>query len=1159
MSGVRSALALQRLYERYRAAVVVVESGEGTPAEKARRRKMARAPKPEGSPAVVVVSVRKPGEWLVIEPGSEDARTFAAALGLASDAAGSEVTANALPSLNGALGVVHEMDVRLVANRTARSLTLHVRFTLVRSGKGLKGSKPVPRSSLPAIVAQLDLCLPTFSESQKVGRQPTTTIASGTLDGTNVGGSPSEVESAATYATGGTPPLTWSNVVMPDGSEASVPDLSWLLFDDEVRALGVVDGDVVDRLFERTRELPLDMADVVLQHLGGLAPPDADELVSEQGDLFDDDSVFDAWLLGAGTLLASKAPPVSIDPEDRDGAWEDVSKDVVAWTVRTVKALRNGDRTGEMVVLAPSPGAGKSHGMMEAIHDENTQPRRRVGYAVRSRAQIPEAVTRLRSANDRVKLIVIEGRHPGNCFRYDKVEIATNAGFSPGVTVCPECSGYPVGRRKNRKYWRKAELCDYYTARVNAIEDKEDLDQPHNAWRQAAVIVTTHASAVLGSHLMTRRNQEFWNLDTLFIDEDPTDSMVVQHEIRTESLTYSKRDDKGHPDGPTLGTMLLQEAIREAARLRSVAAERDFLNVDGEPDRVHSRDHGSSFAGGDLHALLESVARSMGNYSRQQIGSGTIDGLSMVGPAKGEIMGLTADEVAAHYPNRYLDRLFAALEEEALALKEDEAAGNGLERAYRIHLDLTPDGSGGHHAAFRLHLLLGFANGRANVVIGDAYADVEHYEGLFNRRRRDGKVHVLKRRVAWPKNSMFTRIVTRASAKDLRAYALLREHLESNVSTVLELERGRKILFYIHKEMKRDLAFWLLSSWRGIDVSKLEPEDGETPEQTASKEQLLGEALSDAGYAIEHWASGRGKDVYKDFDTFIGVTEYMPNIGSMKHEANTVAALASPKNLRVTHWDGHSPKKGSQTFASSLSAASPFYQAVFHRKATDELAQAVHRIRPAIPAADGRQKRVYVFGHQVPLSAELIAATTATVVLDNGDLGIASETLDRGLRFSVSDTLGLIGPQEVVRAMAEVFRKYECWSHAFAHSLLSVSNWATVENLVAGKMTQCDEDQFSLMYISGGADGSSSALVERIQNPPRSWPSTASRLQRSSTYRDGLSHLLALPTLPVATEPRRLRRPWMPKGSHGYEFWGDCERFGNIIDTFYAPGARVPF
>jgi hypothetical protein len=1057
MSGVRSAAALRRLYERYRTATTLK------------------------------TSARKPGEWLVLEPGSEDAGTFEHALGVGPASERAEAVVRELVALNGALGVFHEKDVRIVAQRSAtRGVKLEVRFVLVANGKTTKGSKPTPRAYLPAVAGQLNLdqrMRVDLLGAEKVDTHAKRSTSSGTPD-ENDADSVSDVSD-------GTP------MCLPDGTP--IPDLSAMLMPHELaeawQSGKLADGDMLDVLFAGFKHLLPE--------------------ITEEPEEVDVDSMVDRFR--ARAILASGTPPIETSDEHPRGSWEQVSQDVVAWVKRTVGLLRNASETGHMLVLAPSPGTGKSRGMMEAAEQEQVA-RRRVGYAVLSRAQIPEAAERLRSSGmGNVTLIVVEGRHNGNCLFMGQVTVATNAGFSPGSTVCPSCQKYPTfGGGRN--------VCGYYQARKDASTDRFMSKLRSQA---PAIILTTHASAVQGSHITKRRYQSFWEFDTLFIDEDPTDSMVQQHEITEETLSYSRRDHKGNLDGPTYGTLVLRAAMTKALRDREEAAEHGFVDASGAPNRIHTRDHGSTFAGGDLHALLEPIARAH-HHTLKGLASAVIDGMTG-SPAKGEIMNLDAVEVAARFPNRYLAPLFAALDVEITSVAEARAAGMDLEPAYRVHLDLMPS-EDGLKPVFRVHELRGYANGRTNLVIGDAYGDVVHYEGLFGRTRSDNKVQVIKHRAVWPRTSTLIRVVTRAGTKHLGNHTQLVDHLEVNVRPVLELERGRRVLFYVHKAMKSDLGEWLESVREYFELGEI---------------------------AIEHWGSGRGKDIYRDFNTLIAVSEFIANVGGLAHEANTLAALAAPGNTRVAHWNGYSPKKGSMGFANSLGNADPFYQAAFHRKTTDELAQAVHRVRPAMAPADGRQKRVYVFGHQVPWSDELIAATSMTVVDNDGKDGVdlGTEALGRGARFSITGTLGLVSEREVAGAVSEVFRGLGCWSHAFAHALVAVPSWDTIEDLIlfgdTGRSSEGRKGTF-LRDLSEGAPPSS--VSARVLLPPNAWASIAQRLHDTSkVYRAGRDRFLAELPFPA---PRRHRAAWMPNGSHGYEFWGDRDCFEKILNDHYGP---IPF
>lgn len=1088
--SVRSAPALQRLYERFRNATLVTSS-------------------------------KRPGEWMVLAEPSDEARLFNDAFGVAvSDQGATDLIKN-LDALNGALGVRHEMDIRLTAFRNAtRSKKLFIRFTLTPANRGTVGFTSTSATALPALEAQISL-----THSNEIKRH----LSDDTLGATSPeytegwGLHPRSTRQLGAVEPNGTvPPTEDGDVVHPENGDHGVPlvlpdgtplpDLSHMLLDHELVELWeqgkLNDLDTIDALFNGFQHLIDDVLD-----------EDIDVELSSMSDRF------------AARVAQARATSGTVEEVDVRDTWHTISKGVVAWVRDSTRQLRDTGTTGHMLVLAPSPSTGKSHGMMLAAEQEQ-DARRRVGYAVLSRAQIPEVGDRLRASG--VRLFVIEGRHEKNCDYMDQVDIATKAGFSPGSTVCPECSLYPgFGSNIGRT------ICGYYDSRINAARDRFIAGLQRRA---PAVILTTHASAVQGSHISKRRYQNFWEFDTLFIDEDPTGSMVQQCEITAESLSYSRTDGHGNFDGPTYGTMVLKAAMEKALRERAEAEARGFVNALGDPDRIHTREYGSSYAGADLHALLDPIARAHA-HTLKGLSSAVIDGMAEL-PEKGELMNLDAAQVAARFPNRFIVPVFVALDSEITAVAEAVAAHTTLEPAYRVHLDLekTEDG---HRAVLRVHELRSYANERTNLVIGDAYADVSHYEGLFGRFRRDGNVQSIKHRAIWPTSSTLVRIVTKAGGKSIQNAGQLVDHLEANIRPLLELERGRKIVFYIHLAMKQDFCDWL---------------------------EGVREELGLVEFAVEHWGSGRGKDIYRDYQTFIAVTEYVPNIGALVHEANTVAALSSPGNTRIAHWNGYGERAGSMSFAQSIGKADPFFQAAFARKATDELAQAVHRIRPAIPSSDGSQKRAYVLGHLVPWTDELLAATAATAVVENGtaEHDVETEALGRGPRFSVHETFSLATTQEVAGVVREVFSALGCWSNIFAHALLSVPSWAEVEKLVRsaghsvpvnGRSDEVtDHDNLSsraLLYREGIGAMHGSSIFERVITPPTHWATISDSIRnKSRIFRSGVSLFLEGAGLGA---PMRVREPWMTGGCHGYECWGDANRFREVLKS-YAPNAqRVPF
>ena len=1034
----------------------------------------------------------KTGEWLAIK--DSDADDFEAAFGVAARVEAIETLKGLTKyALNALLKVRHERDVVLVARQSGGAL--RIGFDLVLRENDTTRRRPAkaprtPRSALPAADVRADVNLTLNFEPPKVA-------------------------------------VPLGRVQLEDGS--TVPDLSALPFPDEIVAAGAEDLDGVDE-----------------------ALADFAEIFAAEDDVETMAASFRREALRRQPLPPQGATPVAV-PTLEAQSWSAVSTQVVAETLDHVRSFRARDAKGQLLVLAPSPSTGKSHGMMKAAYEEQGAGRA-VGYAVLGREQIQEAADRLRGSGPNVRLFVITGRDDKNCDYMEQVTVATDAGFSPGSTVCPSCPRYPFNFMSNP--------CGYYKSRQDAWNDRKRRDS--GGALGSAIILTTHASAILGSHIVKRRLQGFWRFDTLFIDEDPMGSMVTQHEIREDSLTFTQRDANGNFDPATLGTTALRLAMEAARKERAVASTRGFVNALGDSDRIHSRNHGSSYAGGDLQALLSPHARAYG-HTLAGLATTVVDGASVAErPPKGEIMGMDATAVAVKYPNRYLAPFFQALDVEMKVADELKLLSPGLsiEPAYRTHIDLSTDEDGETVAVARVHELKGYGNPETNIVIGDAYANVETYEWLFERFAKDGNLTVVKHRAVWPATSKLIRCQVRAGVRDLGNEIQTRDFLDAHVRPVLEMERRRRIVFYIHKSLKGRLREWLEKNALDLDLGD---------------------------FAIEHWGSGRGKDAYRSFDTFIGVSEYVPNVGALIHEANTIAAVTAPVgggNVRVAHWNSYAPRKGSARFINSVGGASPFYQAAFQRKATDELAQAVHRIRPAIPAEGGRQKHAYVFGCKVPWSDELVAATTGIVVADNGKAEVDLEVepgddLRKGGRFEITETLGLLSAREIAGAIATVYGTLGVWSHAFAHVLLAAPGWSAIEDSIRAYTDAQDRESqgmddgrvaesleksplraIPLLYKEerlrpSARNSATEALVARVFSPPSGWRETVRRLSTARLYKAGFEEFLKSPgDKPQGT----LRLPWMPSGSRGYAFWGDGSRFDQILNSEYAPGVeKVPF
>jgi len=1089
-----------------------------------------------------VISTRKPGEWLVVAPGTAEESMLGRAIGVQPSERSSNERLKELAERRLNEDICAESaghDIRFSWFRNGTSKTVHVRFALVRQGKkhGGKGA-PDRRALPPSITEQLRLSVDTGT-----GQEPDPNSASVETKTAPEGRNDSDgrrVENDLGEAT---------ETLSSDPGLAQLPDLAHLLdpsaFEVALASASVEDDSEIGRL----------LAEVVQEVLEAEAELDPAVLIENM----------------QRSLSLAQLPDPTVDvaqPDPQD--WHTTSRQVVKTTLDLVRSYRG--KLGRLAVLAPSPGTGKTHGMAEAAREEQGVGRR-VGYAVLSRDQISEACDRIQAAHPFVRLQVIEGRHDGNCANYDSVQTAAQMGYSPGQTVCPDCHLYPNLRNPIRSL---PHTCEYYASRIRAVRDRKIAETARSIVAYAApIIVTTHASLAIGTQLSNRRLQGFWAFDTIFVDEDPTGSMEQQVEIWDHQLTYQWISPQTQaPDAHTLMTRLLRSAIAGAKAERREAHLRGYKSPSdaSAPDPTHHRDHGSSYAGQQLLELLERAASGLG-YDLQTVLAQVVNESSVKVPRKGELMGADPKIIAKRYPHRWLSAMSQQLLNEVTA--RDVAVSEGIANpdfAYKIHADLVleegsdPSTPGKTHGVIRLHQAIPFAARESNVIVGDAYADVSHYEYLFDRFRRKGQVDVVNHRAKWPRSSVLVRLITKITSADFADKDRFVAHLEDHVRPVLALETGRTVLLYTHLATKEWLAEWMQHKSFEFDLKE---------------------------WAVEHWGSGRGKDGYRDFDTFVAVTEFVPNTGGLVHEANARVLSANPGAPRVRFWGWGSERSGKTTFAGAMAAAHPALLSAFERKATDELAQAVHRIRPAIPSQ--RQKRAWVLGHQVPLSGELLAATSATVALDEGGTGMtyATESIDRGMRLeSNQGILGFVSAREMATAIGEIYRHVGCWSHVFCHALLAEPSCADLCQLLSGTeyvastyergvcsnrdlgeqppRSSPPSDAPSLPSLppptlpplpplpslpDQGARGA--RLIDRVMYPPSNWPSVEQRVRWAWVYRQALRLFVA--DLPPNLIRGSVRRPWMPAQSHGVECIGNPLRLERLIDSYAPNRSEVPF
>lgn len=1100
----------------------------------------------------LVVDKHKPGEWMQIYANTPEAR-------FVSEAAGNMDTSTttglvlALKQLEGGLAlnrlvsVESPLEVRLGHFRQGTSKTLHIRFYLVAPGKK-QGKAGTPRNQFPPSTSvQTEFVL------ENAGATDHDSVRfpggfrhedSGDLSVANVDGTRLE------------------NSHDSDGrlvsSDSTVPDFSSILEVEDFNRFIAEGRDQEDNEVARFVRQAVDEARVMIETESSIDPMDIAQAISDR------------------LALAQGPPPVmeTEAPEAQD--WHTASRQVVESTLSICQKYRS--QEGKLAILCPSPAGGKTHGMTQAARADRAAGKK-VGYAVLAKGKLmDEAKERLTGGNEHlVQLHVIEGRHPGNCVEYDSVEQAAALGYYPGSHVCPKCDKYPSLSNPFSSLDRNA-TCEYYGSRLRALHEWQRADRNKNPliWPYP-LILTTHAGMAIGTAMHERGHKTFrtqpslWQFDTIFIDEDPTGALEQVFEIKEEQLVYEWRDPTTRrPDAHTQMTRVLRGIFTLARAERHVAWSSGFR------DAIHTRDYGSTYAGNDLLALLKNSAKQLG-YDLEEVLAQTITESQIKKPKRGELMNVKAEVAAKRYPHHHLVSICEAVRHEILTRQNAPERGAGLDLAYQVHADLVlrqdsdpaTDGTTDGHVT--LTVTTPFTAPKSNVVLGDAYASIEHYEGLFRRYRRYGDVDVVNHRVKWPRSSVLIRVPTRCTSGDFHTDASFAEHCDKALLPVLGLEQGRRVLLYTHKGSRDLLDEWLRGKANELGLEE---------------------------YAIEHWGSGRGKDVYRDFDTFIAATEYVPNLYGLVHEANGRVAQANALTPRIYFWNAGQKRASGTNLTEAITDGNPALANAFQRRAIDELAQAVHRIRPAKPrpcAACGKlliddpracrscgaaqpmarwQKRCWVLGYHVPMSMELIAAT-CTVTLDEETRELTRDGVDhfgRGARVKVHADLGLmsfVSDREIASAMGEVFNGVGCWSPYFAHVLKGVP-LSDVLSRVLHRVSfgsEVDEARQPFRESSKGSASfppfssfESNRLVDRVYSPPGAWRADSDLLVRLPMYRAGRD--LFLEALSKSSRPptqRYIRRDWMDKGSKGALCIGDPRRLEAIIDYYSPNPPPLPF
>jgi hypothetical protein len=705
-----------------------------------------------------------------------------------------------------------------------------------------------------------------------------------------------------------------------------------------------------------------------------------------------------------------------------------------------------------VLVLRTTPGAGKTHAMLQEAYNLHLAGKQ-VVFAARTKEAIlpPEGETYQRlvsSAYGRIRLAVLTGRDETNCQRIDAVRLASDHGYSAAHAVCRKCEHYP----DNHKTYGLA-MCDYYQSRALADAQARAARKGWN--KQFPLVLTTHALAAINARgAGGRLGAVLANPDVLFIDEDPTEAFeteVALTEAQCSFVSLTPATTKPH-----LLSQLLAEAISIAKEGRRDARRAGWQHTGAreqgekrpEGQGVHT-EHGSYYTSADLHCLLQEaakkLARRLGTFPPLPSLLRDIEMGEGFGVDAGQLLNArnVTDIHQQGVPPKAMQHLAEGIQREMQEYMkfrretlfvmhprlnvtiDDDFVSTLVERTdigdccYAVRLECAPAPADGGPDAWR------FAYRRREpvqsretpIVIGDAYAQQEHYEYIFER-----PVQVEQVAVRLHPGARFVRVAyPHASISALRTGELPRVLAIAESALLDAAKPGDRVLVYGHEALRPQVEAWLDDMRHRI-------------------------GLADVAY--EHWWGGRGKDHYSGWEFTIAISNPTLNVGGLQHAANArqFDAFASAKSTGLTPAQYHDlrdtlsgreciPANAKRGMAQALRCSTPGVWREHLRMGIGELTQAIHRSRPVHhPTA------ILIIG-ETELDSEVIAQTDAVLLPTSRQVEVdasrqksAARDTSKPLRIE-GGYCSMVTRDEVYTAIRALVCHYSFYTPWFGHSL----------------------------------------------------------------------------------------------------------------------------
>ncbi len=700
--------------------------------------------------------------------------------------------------------------------------------------------------------------------------------------------------------------------------------------------------------------------------------------------------------------------------------------------LRQWRDLWRSSHNGRLVVLKATPGVGKTHAMIRLAHQEQIN-RQRVVVGVRTKDMIHQPGSEMRrrlvqsSPSGGLSLSVIYGRDATNCHHPETVDAVTSHGYSPATTVCSQCEHHP----DNSPDFGLG-VCGYYRARM--LADMYSKGARENIYQQYPLVLTTHASFVAATQVHDGRYGSFWDPDLALIDEDPTDALETDLLLSHGQCSFRSRS----PETRAAGTMahLCREAIDVARDQRARASDNGF-RAPGEEERnshpIHSR-YDSVYTGQELEQVMRTALQRLAvtqNVSTLQDTLRSVGATRFSVPAGGLMSVESTDDInCLDIPPSSLAEIADAIHIQmvhAMQIRriiytknmgthpKGDSCGEVLNElsnhtdimpmSYQVRLECLPmdlaKGRVRDEWRFVLRQFRPLRNRTAALVIGDAYAQKQHYEDLFERPAE--MIDIVSQ--LNPDASFLRVLDSECGISRLRDGGLQRILALAENQLREEARPGDRVLIYGHQELRDRVEKWIANTLlpRGLVV------------------------------AYEHWWGGRGKDQYNGWEFTVTISDPVLSVSGIKHRANARAFRASLQARRddekLLHAQCCEIEGHNHGAIYALRSSHPRIALEHERVNVAELTQASHRARPV-----HHPVRIISYG-EMELSPDLVAQTESTLGPRSRKLMLASAQRTRSDRDDRPVDL-FTTTHEAFRAIVGIIHHFGAYSRWFSHALV---------------------------------------------------------------------------------------------------------------------------